>query len=70
METEMQTMGARYADAANRTKRAASGQYAGYNPTLLHPNAPTFQECPGTSVNLVFLISPFSLLHAWRAWSK
>jgi hypothetical protein len=46
----MESMGTRFADAMNRTKRASSGQYAGYNPTLLHPNAPTFQECPGESV--------------------
>ncbi|KAI6221133.1 Cuticle collagen dpy-2 [Aphelenchoides besseyi] len=45
MEVEMETMSARMAAASNRTKRA-SGQYAGYNPTLLHANAPTFQECP------------------------
>lgn len=46
MENEMVSMGERLSDTLNRTKRA-SGQYAGYNPTLLHPNAPTFQECPG-----------------------
>jgi hypothetical protein len=50
METEIESMGTRFYDAMNRTKRVASGQYAGYNPTLLHPNAPTFQECPGLMV--------------------
>ncbi|KAI6234659.1 Cuticle collagen dpy-2 [Aphelenchoides fujianensis] len=45
MEVEMESVNARIAAGLNRTKRA-SGQYAGYNPTLLHPNAPTFQECP------------------------
>ncbi|KAI6181256.1 Cuticle collagen dpy-2 [Aphelenchoides besseyi] len=45
MEVEMETMSAKMAAALNRTKRA-NGQYAGYNPTLLHANAPTFQECP------------------------
>ncbi|KAI6175788.1 Col-cuticle-N domain-containing protein [Aphelenchoides bicaudatus] len=45
MEIEMVTMGENINNTMNRTKRA-SGQYAGYNPTLLHPNAPTFQECP------------------------
>lgn len=32
---------------ANRSKRSDQRQYGHYNPTLLHPNAPLFQECPG-----------------------
>ena len=31
---------------ANRTKRQQPN-YGGYNPSMLQPNAPLFQECPG-----------------------
>lgn len=43
MESEMNTLTVKLADT-NRTKRSGHSQYAGYNPTLLHPNAPLFQE--------------------------
>ncbi|KAH7717499.1 Cuticle collagen dpy-2 [Aphelenchoides avenae] len=49
MESEMNTLSVKLADT-NRTKRADHSHYAGYNPTLLHPNAPTFQECPACCV--------------------
>ncbi|CAD5230379.1 unnamed protein product [Bursaphelenchus okinawaensis] len=49
METEMESMSIKFLeDSQNKTKRATN--YGGYNPTLLHPNAPTFQECPACCV--------------------